>query len=201
VEERVVSAEVTHGKRADAVANHARILEAARLVMAERGLDMEMDEVAVRAGVGVGTLYRHFANRDAMVQAVLAQTFEELLVRLRAAAAIEDPTVALREIPFTLAVIQSVFPMLRDPRCAKLMHEMKHEMSGSMTDEVLDLISGLVERGVQTGAFRSGLDPEATAAAILGSIGAVLENLGAKRPLLELAEILADLHHGMVAAR
>ena len=51
------------------------------------------------------------------------------------------------------------------------------------------------------GAFRSGLDPEATAAAILGSIGAVLENLGAKRPLLELAEILADLHHGMVAAR
>jgi AcrR family transcriptional regulator len=198
VEERAVPAEVTHGKRADAVANHARILEAARLVMVERGLDMEMDEVAERAGVGVGTLYRHFANRDAMVQAVLAKTFEDILVRLRAAAAIEDPTVALREIPFTLAVIQSVFPMLRDPRCTKLMHDMKQEMRSPMTDEVLDLISGLVERGIGTGAFRAGLDPAATAAAILGSIGAVFENLGAKRPLLELAEILADLHHGMV---
>ena len=196
-----MSAEVTHGKRADAVANHARILEAAGLVMAERGLDMEMDEVAERAGVGVGTLFRHFANRDAMVHAILAQTFGDLLSRLRAAAAIEDPTVALREIPFTLAVIQTVFPVLRDPRCTKLMHDMKQELSQPMADEVLDLISGIVNRGIQTGAFRPGLDPAATAGAILGSIGAVLENLGAKRPLLELAEILADLHHGMVAAR
>jgi hypothetical protein len=81
------------------------------------------------------------------------------------------------------------------------MHDMKQELSSSMTDEVLDLISGLVQRGVRTGAFRADLDPAATAGAILGSIGAVLENLGAKRPLLELAEILADLHHGMVAPR
>jgi len=196
-----VSSEVTQGRRADAVANHARILEAASLVLGERGLDMEMDEVASRAGVGVGTLYRHFANRDAMVHAILTQTFEDFLTRLRAAAAIEDPRVALREIPFTLVMLQSVFPVLRDPRCTKLMHDMKHEVSQPMVGEVTDLVSGLVERGARSGAFRADLDPAATASAILGSIGAVLENLGAKRPLLELAEILADLHHGMVTAR
>jgi len=195
------SAEVTHSRRADAVANHARILEAASLVLVERGLDMEMDEVALRAGVGVGTLYRHFANRDAMVQAILAQTFEGLLTHLRAAAAIEDPSAALREIPFTLVTLQSVFPVLRDPRCTKLMHDMKHEMSRTMVDEITALVSGIVERGARSGAFRADLDPAATASAILGSIGAVLESLGAKRPLLELAEILADLHHGMVTAR
>ncbi|HXT35650.1 MAG TPA: TetR/AcrR family transcriptional regulator [Chloroflexota bacterium] len=195
------SAEVTHSRRADAVANHARILEAASLVLVERGLDMEMDEVALRAGVGVGTLYRHFANRDAMVQAILAQTFEGLLTHLRAAAAIEDPSAALREIPFTLVTLQSVFPVLRDPRCTKLMHDMKHEMSRTMVDEITALVSGIVERGARSGAFRADLDPAATASAILGSIGAVLENLGTKRPLLELAEVLADLHHGMVTAR
>jgi len=194
-----VSAEVTQGRRADAVANHARILEAARLVMAERGLDMEMDEVAARAGVGVGTLYRHFANRDAMVHAILARTFEDLLVRLRAAATIADPSAALREIPFTLAVIQSIFPVLRDPRCTKLMQDMKHELSRPMVDESIDLVSGIVARGTRSGAFRADLDPVATASAILGSIGAVFENLGPKRPLLELAAVLADLHHNMVA--
>jgi len=67
----------THGRRTDAVANHTRILSAARAVFAERGLDMEVNEIAERAGVGVGTLYRHFANRDDMVCAILMQTFED----------------------------------------------------------------------------------------------------------------------------
>ncbi|GAC1429867.1 MAG: hypothetical protein NVSMB65_03370 [Chloroflexota bacterium] len=80
--------EVTHGKRIDAVANHARLLDAARTLLLERGLDLEVTDVAERAGVGVGTLYRHFANRDELVRATLVRLFDDLLGRVRSAAEI-----------------------------------------------------------------------------------------------------------------
>ncbi|HWE60972.1 MAG TPA: TetR family transcriptional regulator [Chloroflexota bacterium] len=193
---------VTQGKRTDAVANRARILEAARAILAERGLDMEVNEVAERASVGVGTLYRHFANRDDLVRAILSETFEGLVARVRSIAAIEDPAAALRQIPFMLdESVSSLFVTLRDPRAAKLLQDVKQRMSQPLATELIELIAGIVERGVRMGAFRADLDPPATAAAILGSIGAVCETLGATRPLEELAGLLADLHSSMVAAR
>jgi AcrR family transcriptional regulator len=196
-----MTTEVARGRRSDALANHTRILTAGRSVLAEHGLDMEMNEVADRAGVGVGTLYRHFANRDDLVHAVLTQLFEDVLSRVRAAAAIEDPGAALQQIPFTLAIDQPLFAVMHDPRCAKLMLDMKQQISQSMIGEIMDLIAGIVVRGIQAGTFRPHLDPPTTAIAILGSIGSVFENLAATRPLGELAALLADLHNSMVSAR
>ncbi|MEW1835972.1 helix-turn-helix domain-containing protein [Microbacterium sp. NPDC079995] len=59
--------------RADARRNYARILDAARSLFAESGLDVALDAVAKRAAVGPGTLYRHFPTRDALIAAVLEQ--------------------------------------------------------------------------------------------------------------------------------
>lgn len=64
--------------RADAVRNRARILQAAEQVFAEQGAGAGMDEVAAAAGVGVGTLYRHFPTKDALVAAVLIARMEQL---------------------------------------------------------------------------------------------------------------------------
>jgi hypothetical protein len=114
---------------------------------------------------------------------------------------LEDPAMALREIPFAIPMVQPLFQVLRDPRCVKIMQDVKHDLHQPVAAEIIDLVSGIVERGMRSGAFRPDLDPAATANAILGSIGAVCENLGATRPLAELAAMLADLHHGMVAAR
>lgn len=81
--------------RADARRNRERLLAAAAEVFAERGLDAPLDEVARRAGVGQGTLYRHFPNRSALVEglirednAVLCQRGEELIAE-------PDPVVAV----------------------------------------------------------------------------------------------------------
>jgi AcrR family transcriptional regulator len=64
--------------RADALRNHARILTAARDVFVERGPSAPLEEIASRAGVGIGTLYRRFADRGSLMRAVvldaLAQT-------------------------------------------------------------------------------------------------------------------------------
>ena len=59
--------------RADAERNRAKILDAAAQVFAEQGLDASLDEVAAAAGVGVGTVYRRFPDKDALIGALFDQ--------------------------------------------------------------------------------------------------------------------------------
>jgi len=64
--------------RADAARNRERILDAARAAFATRGTQASLDEIARTAGVGAGTLYRHFPTRDALVEAVFVEGIEAL---------------------------------------------------------------------------------------------------------------------------
>jgi AcrR family transcriptional regulator len=77
--------------RADAERNRLRILDAAAEVFAERGLEVSLDEIAARAEVGVGTVYRRFPNRDALVDALFEDRAEQLLRVLDEASANPDP--------------------------------------------------------------------------------------------------------------
>ena len=61
--------------RADARRNRERILQAAKDVFAEQGADAQMDDVARKAGVGVGTVYRHFPNKDALIAELVKEKF------------------------------------------------------------------------------------------------------------------------------
>lgn len=77
--------------RADAERNRQRILAAAQQVFAQRGLDVTLDEIAHHAGVGVGTAYRRFANREALVDAVLEEAVQRVVRRAEEALTREDP--------------------------------------------------------------------------------------------------------------
>jgi len=79
-------------KRADAVLNRARILKVAQSVFAEYGLELEMGEVAARAQLGVGTLYRHFANREDLLRAIVQITVDDVLAQLQAVPALARAT-------------------------------------------------------------------------------------------------------------
>src|ERR671937_3082299 len=65
-------------KRADALRNYAKVVAAAREAFAERGASTSLEEIARRAGVGIGTLYRHFPNRQALLEAVYVNEVEEV---------------------------------------------------------------------------------------------------------------------------
>jgi AcrR family transcriptional regulator len=71
--------------RRDAVRNYHRILAAARDVLGESGADAGMEEIAARAGVGVGTVYRRFASKDALIDELLRLALEEILAAIEQA--------------------------------------------------------------------------------------------------------------------
>jgi AcrR family transcriptional regulator len=76
--------------RADARRNHEQVLVAARDLFLERGPDAPLEEVAKRAGVGIGTLYRRFGDRDGLVRAVLLDALEHSRTVAQGALAVED---------------------------------------------------------------------------------------------------------------
>jgi AcrR family transcriptional regulator len=83
--------------RRDAEANRQRILAAAEEVLAARGADVGVDEIARAAGVGVGTLYRRFPAKDDLVTAIVEARVQELVAAVRRAAeGVEEPGAALR---------------------------------------------------------------------------------------------------------
>jgi AcrR family transcriptional regulator len=77
--------------RADARRNRAKVLAAARSVFADQGVDAQMDDVARCADVGVGTVYRHFPTKDALVAALTEEQFDVIAAHAREMLEVDDP--------------------------------------------------------------------------------------------------------------
>lgn len=84
--------------RADARRNRESVLDAAGELFAQRGDAVQMDEIAERAGLGVGTLYRHFADKQALLAAIIGRRFEAMTAVARAADETEDPWTAFETL-------------------------------------------------------------------------------------------------------
>ncbi|GAB3970492.1 TetR/AcrR family transcriptional regulator [Actinoallomurus acanthiterrae] len=77
--------------RADALRNRARVLEAAEAVFAAHGTSVSTEEVARRAGVGIGTVFRHFPTKEALLEAVFITRLDRLAAEADALMGAEDP--------------------------------------------------------------------------------------------------------------
>jgi AcrR family transcriptional regulator len=92
--------------RADAQRNRARVLEAAEVVLARDGLSGSMRAIAQHAGVGLGTIYRHFPTQEALYQAIIIDRMQRLIAEADALCAAADPGTAFFEF-FTRIVENS----------------------------------------------------------------------------------------------
>jgi AcrR family transcriptional regulator len=97
---------VTTVLRADAQRNLVRVLDAAREVFAEQGIDAPVTEIADRAGVGVGTIFRRFPTKDGLLVAVVEQRCQQLIEAADLALESPDPGAALRGFMETATAMQ-----------------------------------------------------------------------------------------------
>lgn len=141
--------------RKDAERNRELLLVAARRVFAERGLDATLDDVARQAGVGVGTAYRHFANKYELAGAIFQEEVAEIAALAREGAAAEDPWQGLVMFLERTLEAQTVNRGLREVLMG--VHD------AAQDEQVHDLLSGpivaLVERAQRSGAVRADAEP------------------------------------------
>jgi AcrR family transcriptional regulator len=139
-------------RRSDAVANRTKVLDAARRVFAEQGLDAEIKDVADCAGVGVATIYRGFGSKSDLIEATVEQVMAELGAILDAAAREEDPVEGFRGLLTNLAGFIAANGWLVQ---AMLAQHIGHEVH--VKDHFRALIAGILDRGVALGRFRADL--------------------------------------------
>jgi AcrR family transcriptional regulator len=139
--------------RSDAAANRDRLIEAARAAFAEEGIDVKVEEIARRAGVGVGTLYRRFPAKEQLVGAILEERVSELLFLLRETPAKSDPLTALGK--FLDAVIRM---QAEDRGVLRLLAQtLGRAAYPDNINELYDVVWRLVRRGQQSGQVRTDL--------------------------------------------
>jgi AcrR family transcriptional regulator len=143
--------------RADARRNRERVLAAARATFAEFGLDAQMDDVAAGAGVGVGTVYRHFPTKEAVIEAVAAAGYAELCAIARESLDLDDPWEAFSDFMWRGARLH------RDDRAQCEIHTVRPDVASRVAGdkhELLGIVAQLIERGQRAGVIRTGLSAQ-----------------------------------------
>jgi len=151
--------------RADARRNRERILVAAREVCAQQGANVQIDDVARIAGVGVGTVYRHFPTKDALIEALVAEKFRVTIDNIRAALEIEDPWEAFAAGLRTNAEVMAADAGLRDA-LIRLGPAARH--SDTDRAEVHTLATRLIERAQAAGVLRDDVTADDVGALMAG---------------------------------
>lgn len=152
--------------RADAQRNRERILEIAKKAFTRSGADVSLDNIAKQAGVGAGTLYRHFPTREALLEAVYRTEVEQLAAAEREFSATMPPVEALRAwmLLFVdyIAAKQIIAPALNTlvGGPSKLFEATGAQVKGA--------IHALVERAIKSGDVRSDIDPLDLLRALVG---------------------------------
>ena len=182
-----LSQPVSRKPRADAQQNRLRILEVAKDAFTRLGADASLDDIARLAGVGAGTLYRHFPTRDALIEAVYRSEVEKLAAAERKFTESMPPINALRAwmLLFVdhIAAKQIIAPALNSVvgGPAKL-YEGSHGL-------IRGAIDALVKRAIESGEIREDLEPFDLLRALIG-VAHIASGPGWQQSARRLVDIL-----------
>jgi len=160
--------------RKDAERNRQRVLAAARELFAERGLEVTMDDIAHHAGVGVGTVYRRFPDRELLIDALFEDRMGDFRRLAEDALEVEDPWEGLVEF-----LERSLEMQAADRGLKSLVFSTAHgrERIARVRKQVSPLVDELVRRAQASGDLRPDLSPTDLAPLSL-SLGATADFAG-----------------------
>ena len=154
--------------RADARRNRARVLRAAEVAFAAEGANVPLDEVARRAGVGAGTVYRHFPSKEALFEAVIVDRIARMAADTRTMTAADDPGAAfftffaemVERVTFNKALVAAL-----DGRA-----QIRPAVASGLKREFREAVAALLLRAQQAGAVRADVDDADVVALATGCI-------------------------------
>ena len=175
--------------RADARRNRARVLDAAREVFATEGLAVPLDDIARRAGVGAGTVYRHFPTKEALFEAVIVDRLEFLDTEARSALESSDAGAAFYEFLAVMVADASSKKDLADALAGAGidLRAVTLDAAGRLQRNLAELLA----RAQTAGAVRAGVDTSDLHAVVFGALAAEQRRADASRPG-RIAQLICD---------
>jgi AcrR family transcriptional regulator len=175
--------------RADAQRNRDRVLEAAKAVFSAGGADASLEAVAKRAGVGIGTLYRHFPTREALFEAVYRREVQQLGELAEQLKSEPQPVDALRRwLRSNVELVATKKGMLA--ALALTVHG-SSELYAHTFDRLTKAVGALLARAVAAGEIRADISPEDLLRALIGMCY-IHDQPGWQNSVLRLLDVFID---------
>ena len=149
---------MARAQRCDAVRNRDRLVEVAADAFAANGVETSLEEIAKCACVGIGTLYRHFPTRDALVEAVYRRNVDQLIAGADELAATKPADEALAE--FMQRFVEYVASKKGLATYLKTMVSADSELFTHSKERVQATIAMLIKSAADAGTIRQGTDPD-----------------------------------------
>jgi AcrR family transcriptional regulator len=165
--------------RKDAARNRELLIDAARSVFAQRGFDATLDDIAHEAGVGVGTAYRHFANKQELATALIDQAIDQIVALAEQTKHVDDPWQAIVEFLDAALEVQAEDRGLREVLMG--LHDPEH--LDQIHARLYDVIAVLLKRAKRAGVIRREIEPS-DIGFVMTMVGAVADIGGESAPQL-----------------
>lgn len=179
-------------RRADARRNRGKLLRAARDEFASDEGRVSLDGIARAAGVGIGTLYRHFPTREALVEAVFANELDDLTASGPELLEQMPPDPAMREWARRYARFATTKRGMLDTLRASV--ESGHITASDTRERLTSAIASILTAGRRTGDFRTDIEPDDVTALLLGvSVGT--KGGGTSEQTGRLLDLIVDSLH------
>lgn len=175
--------------RADARRNRAKVLEAAAAAFAAEGPGVPLDEIARRAGVGAGTVYRHFPTKEALLEAVVVERLREMVDHVHAALEAEEPGAAF--FAFFAGMIADAGAKLDLAEALERFGVDIHSSTRGVAAELTAVLGDLLKRAQEAGAVRPDADVADLHALALGAVAATRRS-GRPGETARVTELMCD---------
>ncbi|QHP72730.1 TetR/AcrR family transcriptional regulator [Bradyrhizobium sp. LCT2] len=179
----------TRKPRADAVRNRERVLEAAKAVFNAGGPEASLEAVAKRAGVGIGTLYRHFPTREDLFEAVYRREVEQLSELAEQLKNAKDSVDALRR--WLRSGVEFVATKKGMSAALALTFQSSSELAAFSMDRLTKAIGSLLDRAVAAGEMRADVSPEDLLRALIGMCY-MHDQPGRQSSVLRMLDVFVD---------